>query len=116
MIDAPLMVRSAQHSTQPSTASHEPRQQSFAFPRRLPLKGTVENGNRSFATGQEILAKPLEWVRPADGNFTAAMAQREYSMQEPVVVKFDQYCLLIDLHHGRPEVVMELLAVTCVPE
>ena len=79
MINAPLMVRFAQHSTEPHVAWCEPCKQSFAFPLRLPLKCSVVNGNRSFVPGQEALAKPLEWVNPADGSFPTAMAQREYA-------------------------------------
>ena len=102
MISAPPMVRFPQHSTEPHVAWCEPCQQSFAFPLPLPLKCTVVNGNRSFVPGQDALAKSLEWVNPADGSFPAAMAQRSMQLHEPVVVKFDQYCLLIDLHHGCP--------------
>jgi len=37
------------------------------------MKCTVANGNRSFAPGQEALAKSSEWVRPADGSFPGSM-------------------------------------------
>jgi hypothetical protein len=80
MINAPPMVRFAQHSTEPHVAWCEPCQQSFAFPLRLPLKCTVVNGNRSFVPGQEALAKSRKWVNPADGSFPTAMAQREYAI------------------------------------
>jgi hypothetical protein len=52
----------------------------FCISAPLPLKCTVVNGNRSFAPGQEALAKSLEWVNPADGSFPTAMAQREYAI------------------------------------
>jgi hypothetical protein len=80
MINAPMMVKFAQHSTEPHVARCEPCQQSFAFPLRLPLKCAVVNGNRSFVPGQEALAKSLEWVSPADGSFPTALAQSSNSI------------------------------------
>ena len=79
MINTPPMVRFAQHSSEPHVAWCEARQHGFAFPLRLPLECSVVNGNRSFAPGQDALAKSLEWVNPADGSFPTAIAQREYA-------------------------------------
>ena len=51
----------------------------FCISAPLPLKCTVVNGNRSFAPGQDALAKSLEWVRHADGNFPRAMAEQQHA-------------------------------------
>ena len=87
MINASLMVRFAQHSTEPHVAWCEPCKQSFAFPLRLPLKCTVFNGNRSLVPGQEALAKSFECVNPADGSFPTAIPDMSFCRRKLIYLE-----------------------------